>query len=58
MSTKTWIWIGVFIGSTAGSYVPSLWGEGFLSFSSILASTVGGLVGIWLGFKIGQMINS
>ena len=58
MSTKTWIWIGVFIGSTAGSYVPNLWGADFLSMSSIFGSTIGGIVGIWLGFKIGQMINS
>jgi len=57
MSTKTWIWIGLFAGSTAGSYVPALWGAGFLSFSSVISTAVGGIIGIWLGFKLGNSFN-
>ncbi|HTK33642.1 MAG TPA: hypothetical protein VL335_03835 [Candidatus Paceibacterota bacterium] len=56
MSAKTLIWIGVFIGSTAGSFLPMLWGDSALSFSSIIWSTIGGLLGIWGGFKLSQMI--
>ncbi|MBI3572577.1 MAG: hypothetical protein HY092_00040 [Candidatus Kerfeldbacteria bacterium] len=51
---KSLIWIGVFLGSTLGSAVPLLWHAGWLSFSSIIGSTVGGLVGIWAGYKIGS----
>ena len=54
MSTKTWIWIGLFVGSAIGAYVPGLWGVGTLSYSSAVASAIGGLVGIWAGFKIGN----
>ncbi len=44
----------MFIGSTLGGSVPLLWGSGFLSGSSILFSALGGLAGIYAGFKIGQ----
>lgn len=56
MSTKTLIWIGVFAGSTIGSFLPMLWGDSALSFSSIILSTVGGLAGIWGGYKLSQLI--
>lgn len=42
----------MFIGSTIGGLVPSLWGEGMLSFSSIILTAVGGIIGIYAGFKI------
>jgi hypothetical protein len=56
VSTKSLIWIGVFIGSTAGSFIPMLWGGDMLGVSSILWSTVGGVAGIWGGFKLSRMI--
>ncbi len=40
------------VGSTVGAYVPALWGAGLFSFSSIVLSTVGGLAGIYLGYKL------
>jgi uncharacterized membrane protein YeaQ/YmgE (transglycosylase-associated protein family) len=49
------IWIGVFIGSTVGAFIPALWGDSAMSISSIVFSTIGGLVGIWAGFKASQM---
>jgi len=52
--TKRLIWIGIFIGSTIGSFVPLLWGGDLLSFSSLLFSAAGALVGIWVGYKVGQ----
>jgi len=56
MSTKSIIWIGVFVGSTVGGLIPSLWDSNMFSFSSIIGSTVGGLLGIWGAFKLSQII--
>ena len=55
MNTKSLIWIGVFVGGTVGGYIPTLFGAEFFSFSSIIGNTIGGLVGIWTGYKLGQM---
>ena len=55
MNTKSLIWIGVFVGGTVGGAIPMLWGSDMLSMSSIFLSMVGGLAGIWAGFKLGQM---
>lgn len=54
MERKTLIWIGLFLGSLIGSYIPALWGSGLFSFSSIMGSVVGGVLGVWLGFKMGE----
>ncbi len=48
------IWLGVIVGSAVGGYIPALWGAGMFSMSSVLLSALGGIVGIWLGFKINQ----
>ena len=53
---KLFIGLGLFIGSTIGSFVPSLWGGSVFSISSIVFSAVGGIIGIWLGYKIGNSI--
>jgi hypothetical protein len=47
MQSRSSIWMGVFIGSTIGSLIPGLWGDGVFSYSSVLL--VGGL---WIGFKM------
>lgn len=52
--TKKLIFIFLFIGSTLGAYLPLLWGGDVLSVASILWSVAGGLLGIYIGFKIGQ----
>jgi hypothetical protein len=52
MESKSVIWIGMAVGSTIGSFIPLLWGAGVFSFSSIILSAIGGILGIWLGFKI------
>lgn len=44
-------WVGMFVGSTLGSFIPSLWGAGFLSLSAIVFTALGGFIGIWLGYK-------
>lgn len=51
---KTVMWVFVLVGSTVGGYVPSLWGAGLFSFSSMLFGALGAIVGIWLAFKISQ----
>jgi len=52
MSLKSWVWLGLFVGSTIGSFLPALWGESLLSVSGMIGSAVGGFVGIWAGYKL------
>lgn len=58
MNSKVLIWGGMFVGSTIGGLIPSLWGADMFSFSPIILSGVGAFVGIWAGFKISQNIGS
>jgi hypothetical protein len=54
MNAKKLIWIGMFVGSTVAGFIPSLWGAGVLSMSGFVCSGVGGLVGIWWGYRAGN----
>ncbi|MDR3547778.1 MAG: hypothetical protein P4M11_05860 [Candidatus Pacebacteria bacterium] len=55
---KTLIWIGLGVGSTIGGALPLLWdSNGLFSFSSIILTAVGGLVGIWAGFQLGKLMG-
>jgi hypothetical protein len=40
------------IGSTIGGYIPTFFGVGIFSFYSLLFSGVGGIAGIYLGYKL------
>jgi hypothetical protein len=51
---KKLIWGGMFVGSTAGGFVPMLWNSSAFSMSSIILSAVGGILGIYLGLKLAQ----
>lgn len=52
------ITLGAGIGGIAGAYVPNLWGDtDFFSGWSILFSTIGGILGIWLGFLVARRIG-
>ena len=53
---KKFTWGGLFIGSTIGGYIPSLWGGEMLSISGVVFAFVGGIAGIWLGYRIGRSI--
>ncbi len=55
--TKIIIGSGAFFGSTLGGYIPTLWGGSVFSFSSIFLSVVGGLIGIWIGYRISQYLG-
>jgi hypothetical protein len=52
VSQKTVVWIGATVGSTIGGFVPMLWHAPLISMSGMVASTVGGVLGIWAGWKI------
>ncbi|HEX6977069.1 MAG TPA: hypothetical protein VF185_01755 [Patescibacteria group bacterium] len=52
MSGKTYVYIGAFVGSIIGGLIPTLWGAGFLSFSSVIFSGIGGIIGIFVTLKL------
>ena len=52
MSRKSMIMLGMIIGSVAGAYTPMLWGADVFSMTSLLGSFVGGVLGIWLVYKL------
>jgi hypothetical protein len=54
MSEKKLIWIGAFVGSTIGGFVPSLWHASMFSMWGLVLSTVGGVAGILAGWKIAR----
>jgi len=51
MSRKSIVMMGMIIGSCAGGYAATLFGAGVISFASLLGSTAGGILGIWVAFK-------
>ena len=55
MKSKSLIMICMVVGSTLGSWLPSLWGAGGLSLSSVLLGGIGGVLGIWAGFKLSRL---
>lgn len=52
MNMKPAIWIGMTVGSSIGSFIPSLWGAGVFSFSSIIFGALGAMLGIYVAFKM------
>jgi len=46
------IWIGIFVGSTIGGFIPELWGGDMLSYSGVLCSGLGAFLGLWLGSRV------
>jgi uncharacterized membrane protein YeaQ/YmgE (transglycosylase-associated protein family) len=51
MPSRALIWVAILIGSTIGGAIPELWGAEMLSFTSLLLSGIGALVGLWIVFK-------
>jgi hypothetical protein len=55
MSAKGLIWIGVFVGSTVGSWIGALFDHGnWFGGWSIALGAVGAFLGIWAGYKISK----
>lgn len=50
--------ISVTVFGIAGAYIPYLWGDtNFFGTASILTSTVGGIVGIFIGWWVAKRIE-
>ena len=56
--TKKFIWLGFFVGSTIGNMLPTIWGGGVMSISGFLLAILGGIVGMWVGYRWGQSVDS
>jgi len=56
MGARKFIWLGMFVGSTIAGFIPTLWGAGLMSISGFLCSGAGGLVGIWLGYRVANSL--
>ena len=54
---KKVIFITMIVGSYAGSYVPVFWGGSVFSMTSILLGGAGGIVGVFVGFKIASRFD-
>ncbi len=52
MSAKFLVFLGMIIGSTIGGYIPTLFGAGLLSYTSVLFSGIGGILGVIIGYKL------
>jgi uncharacterized membrane protein YeaQ/YmgE (transglycosylase-associated protein family) len=44
-------YVGGFVGGLIGSFVPSLWGAGQFSVSSIVFFMIGGFLGVWIAYR-------
>lgn len=55
METKTYIWIGLTLGSIAGGALGSVFDHGnLLGLWGILFSSLGAIAGIWGGYRLGN----
>ena len=54
MDAKKLIWFGAIAGSILGGCVPNLWHASLLSLSGLVCSTLGGLLGIFLGYRLSR----
>jgi len=55
MSAKSLAYLGMFIGSIVGGYMPMLFGVGLISFTSVLSSGIGSIIGLWIGYKLSEL---
>jgi len=54
---KTLVWLGVFIGTSLGGWLPTLAGADWLSLWGVAGSVVGGLAGIWAGRRLARALG-
>jgi uncharacterized membrane protein YeaQ/YmgE (transglycosylase-associated protein family) len=45
-------YIGGLVGGLIASLIPSLWGAGQFSFSSVVLFMIGGFLGIWIAYRL------
>ena len=53
---RTFIWLGLFVGSMAGGAIPLLWGDDILSLAGLGLSTVGAIAGIFGGYWLSKRV--
>ena len=54
MSKKSFVTLGMIIGSLVGGYVPALFGIGMFSFTSLFTSGIGAILGVLIGYRLGE----
>ncbi len=54
--SKTFTMGGMIIGSFVGGYIPLLWGSDAFSMAGILWSAIGGLLGIFVGYRLSHWL--
>jgi len=42
----------MFLGSIIGGYLTTLFGVNLFSYTSVLFSGIGGVIGLWVGYKL------
>lgn len=55
MSSKVLVYLGMIIGSVVGGYIPTFFGAGLISYSSVFFSGAGAIAGIWIGYKLSNL---
>jgi hypothetical protein len=45
-------YVGGFVGSFGGSFIPTIWSAGQLSASAIAFFVIGGIAGVWLAHRL------
>ena len=56
MNPKKMVWLGFFVGSTIGGFIPTLWGDDMLSVAAFVWSVLGGIAGIWAGYRLARSL--
>ena len=54
--SRKFIWAGFILGSSIGGMVPLIWGDDLISIWGIVMSTLGGIAGIWAGYRVSQRL--
>lgn len=52
MPSKFLIFLGMTIGSIIGGYLPTLFGVDAISYTSVITSSIGAIIGIIIGYKL------
>lgn len=51
---KILVWSSMTVFSLIGGYLPILFGASWLSFIALLGNGIGGIVGVVIGYKLGN----
>ena len=49
---KRVVMLGMVFGSTLGGYIPTWFGADAFSFTSLFCGGIGGILGIWLAYRM------